>query len=56
MSARLFAILQASFIVFLWATLWVLIKIGLEGIPPLTFAGLRYALAFALLLAALLVA
>ena len=31
---------------FLWATSWVLIKIGLEEIPALTFAGLRYMLAF----------
>jgi drug/metabolite transporter (DMT)-like permease len=45
-SPRLSAILQACFVVFLWATSWVFIKIGLEDIPPLTFAGLRYALAF----------
>ena len=36
--------------VFLWATSWVLIKIGLEDIPALTFAGLRYAVAFVCLL------
>ena len=34
--------LVALFVVFLWATSWVLIKFGLEAIPPLTFAGLRY--------------
>jgi drug/metabolite transporter (DMT)-like permease len=37
-------------VVFLWATSWVLIKIGLEDIPALTFAGLRYVLAFLCLL------
>ena len=47
---RLKAIVIALFVVFLWATSWVLIKIGLEEIPPLTFAGLRYVLAFIILL------
>lgn len=41
--------LQALFVTFLWATSWVLIKFGLEDIPALTFAGLRYSLAFVLL-------
>jgi drug/metabolite transporter (DMT)-like permease len=41
--------------VFLWATSWVLIKIGLREIPPLTFAGLRYLLASVCLLIALFV-
>jgi drug/metabolite transporter (DMT)-like permease len=40
------AILKALFIAFLWATSWVFIKIGLEDIPALTFAGIRYTLAF----------
>lgn len=44
------AILLALFVTFLWSTSWVLIKIALVEIPPLTFAGLRYALAFLLLL------
>lgn len=44
------AVMLALFVVFLWATSWVLIKIGLEDIPPLTFAGLRYVLGFLLLL------
>lgn len=39
-------VLIALFVVFLWATSWVFIKIGLEDIPALTFAGLRYTLAF----------
>ena len=43
------AVLQAIFVTFLWSTSWVLIKVGLEEIPALTFAGLRYALAFVLL-------
>ena len=44
------AVVVALFVVFLWATSWVLIKIGLEEIPAITFAGLRYTLAFICLL------
>ena len=44
------AVLQALFVTFLWSTSWVLVKIGLEDIPPLPFAGLRYTLAFLCLL------
>jgi drug/metabolite transporter (DMT)-like permease len=44
------ALAQALFVTFLWSTSWVLIKTGLDEIPALTFAGLRYGLAFALLL------
>ena len=50
LSPRVRAISQALFVTFLWSTSWVLIKIGLQDIPALTFAGLRYALAFACLL------
>lgn len=50
MTPHLRAVLQALFVVFLWATSWVLIKIGLGDIPALTFAGLRYMLAFLFLL------
>jgi drug/metabolite transporter (DMT)-like permease len=52
-SQRLITILQALFITFLWSTSWVFIKIGLNDIhiPALTFAGLRYCLAFGVLLA-----
>ena len=39
---------------FLWSTSWVLIKFGLKEIPAISFAGLRYALAFVTLLPALL--
>jgi drug/metabolite transporter (DMT)-like permease len=45
------AILQAVFVTFLWSTSWVLIKMGLKShLPPITFAGLRYILAFLVLL------
>jgi drug/metabolite transporter (DMT)-like permease len=44
------AILQALLVAFLWSTSWVLIKFGLADIPALTFAGLRYGLAFLCLL------
>lgn len=45
-SARTIALWQALFVTFLWATSWVLVKVGLEDIPPVAFAGLRYGLAF----------
>lgn len=45
------AVLQALFVTFLWSTSWVLIKIGLQAsLPAVTFAGLRYTLAFLCLL------
>lgn len=44
------AALQALFVVFIWGTSWVFVKIGLHDIPPVTFAGLRYFLAFVALL------
>jgi drug/metabolite transporter (DMT)-like permease len=50
-SPHLLAILQALFVTFLWSTSWVFIKFGLnDHIPALTFAGLRYTLAFVCLL------
>ena len=49
-SPRSLALLQAFFVTFLWSTSWVLIKRTLPEIPPLTFAGLRYTLAFLCLL------
>ena len=49
-SSHVRSMLQALFVTFLWSTSWVLIKFSLEEIPALTFAGLRYALAFLLLL------
>lgn len=44
------AILQALLVTFLWSSSWVFIKFGLEDIPALTFAGLRYFFAFLILL------
>jgi drug/metabolite transporter (DMT)-like permease len=49
-SPRSLALLQALFVTFLWSTSWVLIKRTLPEIPPLTFAGLRYTMAFLVLL------
>jgi len=46
--------LLALFVTFLWSTSWVLIKFGLEDIPPISFAGLRYTLAFLILAPAVL--
>jgi drug/metabolite transporter (DMT)-like permease len=48
--SHLKAILLALFVTFLWSTSFVIIKIGLAEIPPLTFAGLRYSIAFFCLL------
>ena len=48
------AILQALLVTVLWSTSWILIVVGLEQIPALTFAGLRYTLAFGVLLPILL--
>jgi drug/metabolite transporter (DMT)-like permease len=45
------ALLEALLVTFLWSTSWVLIKLGLRAnLPSLTFAGLRYCLAFLCLL------
>lgn len=40
------SIFQAIIVTFLWSTSFVIIKWGLVEIPPITFAGLRYFLAF----------
>jgi len=46
-SLQIPAVLQAVFVTVLWASSWVLIKFGLRAsLPALTFAGLRYTLAF----------
>jgi drug/metabolite transporter (DMT)-like permease len=44
------AVLEALIVTVLWSSSWVLIKIGLEDMPALVFAGLRYVLAFLCLL------
>jgi drug/metabolite transporter (DMT)-like permease len=50
-SQQISAVLQAVFVTILWASSWVLIKFGLRAsLPALTFAGLRYVLAFVCLL------
>jgi len=48
------AVLLALVVTALWASSWVIIKFGLEDIPPVTFAGLRYGLAAAILLGLIL--
>jgi drug/metabolite transporter (DMT)-like permease len=46
-SPHLTAVLQAVFVTILWSSSWILIKFGLRAeLPALTFAGLRYVLAF----------
>ncbi|HEY44566.1 MAG TPA: EamA family transporter [Anaerolineae bacterium] len=49
-SLHMRAVLQALLVTFLWSTSYVLVKIGLREIPALTFAGIRYGLAFIVLL------
>ena len=46
------AVLQALLVTFLWSTSWILIKVGLDhlALAPISFAGLRYALAATILL------
>ena len=48
--SRIKAILLSFLVVIIWSSSWILIKIGLRDIPPLTFAALRYFLAFLFLL------
>ena len=46
----MFALLQALFVTVLWSSSWVIIKFGLEDLPPLFFAGFRYLIGSILLL------
>lgn len=55
MSARAKAISQALAVTFFWSTSWVLIKFGLQDVPPLLFAGLRYTMAALILVFAWLI-
>lgn len=49
------AVLLAILVTVLWSSSWVLIKLGMDDrLPPLTFAGLRYALAFLVLVPSVL--
>jgi drug/metabolite transporter (DMT)-like permease len=50
LSDQITAILLALFVTFLWSTSFVIIKLGLKEIPPLVFAGLRYFIAFVILM------
>jgi len=43
------ALLQALFVTILWSSSFVFIKIGLEEVPALSFAGIRYVLASVIL-------
>lgn len=54
MSPRLKAILAALLVTFLWSTSWVLIKLNIQNLPPLLFAGFRYTLAALILLPGLI--
>ncbi len=47
---RILAVVQALFVTVLWSSSFVIVKFGLEEIPPLTFAGLRYSIASLILL------
>ena len=44
--SHVISIFQALLVTFLWSTSFIIIKWGLVEIPPITFAGLRYSLAF----------
>jgi drug/metabolite transporter (DMT)-like permease len=44
--SRTAAIFLALLVTFLWSTSFIIIKWGLSELPPLTYAGLRYVLAF----------
>jgi drug/metabolite transporter (DMT)-like permease len=39
----------------IWGTTWIFIKIGLEDLPPITFAAARFVLAVAILLPIIIV-
>jgi drug/metabolite transporter (DMT)-like permease len=51
---RIIAVMEALFVTVLWSSSFVIIKIGLQDIPPLTFAGLRYTIASLILLGLIL--
>lgn len=44
------SVIQALLVTFLWSTSFIIIKLGLKDLPPLVFAGMRYFLAFIILL------
>ncbi|MHA1964537.1 MAG: DMT family transporter [Candidatus Thorarchaeota archaeon] len=51
---RIIAVIQALFVTVLWSSSFIIIKFGLEDIPPMTFAGLRYSIASLILLTLIL--
>ncbi|MHA2365016.1 MAG: DMT family transporter [Candidatus Hodarchaeales archaeon] len=48
--AYLFSVIQALFVTVLWSSSFIIIKWGLEDIPPILFSGFRYTIASAILL------
>ena len=52
---RIIAIVQALFVTVLWSSSFIIVKFGLDEIPPLTFAGLRYSIGSMILLCLILV-
>jgi drug/metabolite transporter (DMT)-like permease len=44
--SRIKAILLAILVVIIWSTSWILLKYGMQGVPILTLNGLRYTMAF----------
>ena len=53
MTAHRRAVAMAILVTVLWSSSWVIIRFGLddEGLDPITFAGLRYAVAALILMA-----
>ena len=51
---RIIAVIEALFVTVLWSSSFVIIKYGLEDIPPLTYAGLRYSIASVILVGLIL--
>jgi drug/metabolite transporter (DMT)-like permease len=51
LSPRATATLVALLVTLLWSSSYILVKVGLQSLPPLTFAGLRYFIGFLSLLA-----
>jgi drug/metabolite transporter (DMT)-like permease len=49
-SPQLLAVLYAFAVTFLWSTSFLLVKVSLPFVPPVTLAGVRYLLAFGVLL------
>lgn len=51
----LIVVIQALFVTVLWSSSWVIIKFGLEDIPPVIFSGLRYTSASLILVFAIFI-